>query len=249
MLRRLARFYIPAAARLAFARVRYGIRDSLSGDARRLARRRGDGPWDCPEYCVAEVVQQIRGTAFAEGKKENIRIGAERLDGVKIVPGGILSFWTLVGPPTAAAGFRIGRSIRGGVAVGDVGGGLCQVSGIAYELGLRAGLEPIERHPHSRDLYAEEERFTPLGLDATIAWPRKDLRLRNSFDVPVTIRIVTDGATLQAALYAPRPIEPMTIEIERTDHAYHRAVRVRRRRAGTIAALVSDDSYPFAPHA
>jgi vancomycin resistance protein VanW len=35
-----------------------------------------------------------------------------------------------------------------------MGGGLCQLSGIVYEAGLRAGLDPAERHPHSRDLYA-----------------------------------------------------------------------------------------------
>ena len=118
---------------------------------------------------VVEIVQEIKGTAFLEGKLANITLGAARLDGVVIEPGETFSFWSLVGMPSAASGFAVGRSIRSGLVGGEIGGGLCQVSGIAYEAGLRAGLTVVERHPHSRDLYAESERFTPLGLDATVA--------------------------------------------------------------------------------
>jgi hypothetical protein len=118
---------------------------------------------------VLEVVQDIKPSAFFEGKLANIGLGAKRLDGVVVAPGEVLSFWKLVGRPSAAAGFEIGRSIRGGAAGADIGGGLCQLSGIAYEAGC-GGSEVVERHPHSRDLYAEEDRFTPLGLDATVVW-------------------------------------------------------------------------------
>ena len=225
-LRRLARRLLPEGQRLFMARMRRGLRDRFSGDARRMARR-GD-PGATPLFRIVEIAQPIRQTAFAEGKLANIRLGAARLDGVTIAPGEIFSFWTLIGAPSAAEGFELGRSIRGGTVAGEVGGGLCQVSGIAYELLLRGGLDPIERHPHSRDLYSEEERFTPLGLDATVVWPYRDLRLANRLGVPVTMRIGVDGMTLRASLHAPEPRGALPVAIERVDHHDHRAVSVSR---------------------
>jgi hypothetical protein len=112
---------------------------------------------------IVEVGQEIKRSAFYEGKLANIALGARRLDGVVVRPGETMSFWKLVGRPSVTNGFELGRSIRGGEAVGDIGGGLCQLSGITYEVGLRAGLDPVERHPHSRDLYPEAGALHALG--------------------------------------------------------------------------------------
>ncbi len=247
-LRRLARAHVPEAPRLAFASARRGLRDRLSGDGGRMTRQGAPVSERRAEHCVVEIVQEIRNTAFVEGKLANIRLAAARLEGVTIAPGDILSFWALIGRPTAEAGFQLGRSIRDDMVGGEIGGGLCQVSGIAYELGLRAGLDPLERHPHSHDLYAEEERFTPLGLDATVVWPHKDLRLANPHEVPVTVRFAVEEMTLRASLHASRRIEPMALEIGRTDRSSHRVVGVSRRAEGGPTVLVSRDSYRVALH-
>jgi vancomycin resistance protein VanW len=176
--------------RVTVARARRALRDSgFPGPRPRLAARAEAPAADGFDHRVTEVVQEIKPTGFLEGKLANIGLSAALLDGVVVAPGEIFSFWKLVGRPSAAAGFAIGRSIRGGIVGGEIGGGLCQVSGIAYEAGLRAGLTVVERHPHSRDLYTEEERFTPLGLDATVVWPNKDLRLSNPLAVPLQFRI------------------------------------------------------------
>jgi vancomycin resistance protein VanW len=199
------------------------------------------------DHSIIEVVQEIKPTAFLEGKLANIRLSAARLDGVVVAPGETFSFWKLVGRPTAAAGFALGRSIRGGIVNGEIGGGLCQVSGIAYEAGLRAGLVIVERHPHSRDLYAEGERFTPLGLDATVVWPYKDLRLLNPLAVPVRFRFTVLDLTIAASVHSPIPLDPATLEIARTDREGWRAVRIVRRTAGGAAEPISDDLYPAPP--
>jgi len=235
-LRRWVRIMVPAGPRLAVARLRRGLRDRVSGDARWMARRRESVA--APLFRVVEIDQPIRMTAFAEGKLANIRLGAAALDGVTIAPGEIFSFWALVGEPAAAAGFALGRSIRGGQVGGEVGGGLCQVSGIAYELLLRGGLAPIERHPHSRDLYSEEERFTPLGLDATVVWPYRDVRFANRRGSPVTLRLAVEDDRLRATLHATEPLTPAIVAIARTDHPGHRVVEVR-----CDGALVSRDRY------
>ena len=234
-LHRALRRASPYGVRIAVALARRRWRDRLAGE---FARR---GAASFP-HRVTEVVQEIRKSAFFEGKLANIRLGAALLDGVVVRPGEIFSFWALVGRPTQKAGFRTGRSVRGGAVAGDVGGGLCQLSGIAYEAGLRAGLDPVERHPHSRDLYSEEERFTPLGLDATLVWPYKDLRMINRLAVPVQLRSVVRELTVAASVMAPVAIEALELEVERIDHRDRREVRVRRG-----AETISEDVYVFSP--
>lgn len=245
-LRRTLRAIVPEPIRRTIALARRRFRDARIGPSTRLSRRPA-APVTGFTVQVAEVVQDIRKTAFLEGKLANIRLGAERLDTVVVAPGELFSFWQLIGPATAAAGFETGRSIRGGVVGGDVGGGLCQVSGIVYEVGLRAGLDVVERHPHSRDLYAEDERFTPLGLDATVVWPYKDLRFVNRSDVPLLFRLAVDGLTLSVSVHAPAPVVAAELGIVRTDHDGWRHVRITRTVAGGTAALISDDRYAVSP--
>ena len=246
-LRKAARALTPGPVRMAVARVRRGLGDcGIAGERPRLAERHAAAAADGFPHRVVEVVQEIRPTGFLEGKLANIRLGAARLDGVVVAPGETLSFWALVGRPSAAAGFEVGRSIRDGLVGGEIGGGLCQVSGIAYEAGLRAGLAIIERHPHSRDLYAEAERFTPLGLDATVVWPYKDLRLLNRLGVPVRFGFAVRDLSLTASVHAPVSLDAATLELERTDDPGRRSVRVLRRPGEGPAELVSDDLYPVA---
>lgn len=239
MLRRIVRAAVPGSLRARVAQARRARRDA----GLRLARRTGAPASDFAHQLV-EIAQEIKGGAFLEGKLANIRLGAAALDGVVVAPGETFSFWALVGRPSAAAGFRLGRSIRGGVAGGDIGGGLCQVSGIAYEAGLRAGLAVVERHPHSRDLYTEAERFTPLGMDATVVWPYRDLRLLNPHAVSMRFGFELRDRMLLASVHATAPLPPIIIEIERTDCAEGRYVRVLRRLADDEAEGISDDLYP-----
>jgi vancomycin resistance protein VanW len=246
MLRKMVRRVTPSGLRVAVAQARRAWRDGGSGMS--FAGRRAAAPADFP-YPLVEIVQEIKGSAFLEGKLANIRLGAARLDGAVVAPGETFSFWALVGRPSAAAGFQLGRSIRGGVAGGDIGGGLCQVSGIAYEAGLRAGLIVAERHPHSRDLYEEVERFTPLGMDATVVWPYRDLRLRNPHSVPVRFGFTVSERTLTASVHAALPLPPVAIDIERTDEEGLRHVRVRRRTGDGAPETISDDVYAAMPGA
>lgn len=188
---------------------------------------------------VVSIEQPIKQSPLWEGKLANLRRGVAVLDGVLIAPGELFSFWHWIGQPTGARGFAVGRTIRDDTATGDLGGGLCQLSGIVYELGLRGGLHIAERHPHSRDLYQSEgERFTPLGLDATVVWPWKDLRLENRLGVPVVLRLAVEGMELRAWLNAEGEVPEQSIRIDRTDHADHRSVLLFR-----SGDLVSSDRY------
>lgn len=246
-LRAAIRAASPARLRVAVAVARRMVRDfPIFGQRLRFAGQSA-ALNEGLEHRIVEAGQEIKRSAFYQGKLANIRLGARRLDGVVIRPGEIMSFWKLVGRPSRTKGFEVGRSIRGGEAVGDLGGGLCQLSGITYEAGLRAGLDPVERHPHSRDLYAEADRFTPLGLDATVVWPYKDLRLRNGLGVPVQFRFQVTDATILAGIYAPAPVAEARLEITRVDDRLRREVQILRQIGDAGPQLISKDSYTALP--
>jgi vancomycin resistance protein VanW len=150
--------------------------------------------------------QPIPRTALSENKVHNLGRAILALEHRPILPGEVFSFWHLVGCPTRRRGFIEGRALVNGRLVAEVGGGLCQLSGILYHLALQAGLTVLERHAHSVDLYTAEIRFSPLGSDATVVFGRKDLRLRNDLGAPVLFRFVLEADRLQASLCCTRPL-------------------------------------------
>ncbi|MFL4987238.1 MAG: VanW family protein [Microvirga sp.] len=246
--RRTLREAIPEPVRLRIALAHRGVRDRWSGVAESIVRAAVEPPAPFCAAAAVEIVavnQPIRHTAHTDGKVHNLRLAASLLDGVAVPPARVFSFWALVGPPAAERGFRLGRSIRGDVLQAEVGGGLCQISGLAYELGLRAGMAVIERHPHTKDLYNEETRFTPLGLDATVVWGHKDLRLRNTLPEPVVFAFAVGPEAITGRILAPRPFPPTSIAIERRDCAAspERLVRVFRSLGPDEVRLISVDRY------
>lgn len=243
MLRQLIRRLAPLFLRRMLAQARRRLRDRRSGiDAGML----GCAP--APRHGLATCVkisQPIRQTAHFQGKLHNLRMAAKVLDGIAIPPGKIFSFWTLVGEPSARNGFQLGRAIRGDVLSTDIGGGLCQISGLAYELGLRAGLAVVERHAHTQDLYTNESRFTPLGLDATIVWGFKDLRLRNDFLQTVTLAFEVRQDRICGKVLAQQPFAPaqLVISCDEACDGTSRIATVGRIMAHGQACQVSRDVY------
>jgi vancomycin resistance protein VanW len=73
------------------------------------------------------------------------------------------SFWQAVGRSTRSRGFVPGRSLLAVELRLDYGGGLCQLSGLIYYTSLMAGLEILERHPHSRDISDESDSLSGFG--------------------------------------------------------------------------------------
>jgi vancomycin resistance protein YoaR len=124
-------------------------------------------------------------------RSHNIRLAASRLDHVLIRPGETISFNELVGPRTPKRGFKVARVLVRGQFTEDFGGGVCQVSGTLYLAALRAGMEVVQRHRHSRAV-----AYLPPGLDATVNFGSLDLKLRNPFDTPLYLRTFVKGGRL-----------------------------------------------------
>ena len=118
-------------------------------------------------------------------KKNNLLIAIKSIESVEINPNEIFSFWKIVGNPSSKKGYLESRSLVNNQLEKSIGGGLCQLSGLIYYISLHAKLEVLERYSHSMDIYTNENRFTPLGSDATVVYGYKDLKIRNNLNHPI----------------------------------------------------------------
>jgi hypothetical protein len=66
--------------------------------------------------------------------------------------------------------------------VEGVGGGTCQVASTLHAAAYLAGLDVLERAPHSRP-----SAYITMGLDSTVVDGQVDLKLRNPFAFPVVV--------------------------------------------------------------
>ncbi|MBK9191973.1 MAG: VanW family protein [Crocinitomicaceae bacterium] len=142
--------------------------------------------------------------------------------------GEIFSFWHCLGKPTASKGFLAGRNIIGNSLSEDIGGGLCQVSGILYHLALLSGLEILERHNHTIDLYQEHERYTPIGTDATVVFAYKDFRFKNSLEHPVSFLFDVTETSFSASICSDNKVPVHELRFEREDQDKLRKVKTFR---------------------
>lgn len=116
------------------------------------------------------------------GRSGNIQRAASKIDGTILLPGQAFSFNDKVGPRTAENGFKIAPEIQGDELVTGFGGGTCQVSSTLHAAALFGAMDILERQNHSRP-----SSYTSPGMDATVAYPIVDLKLKNNFPFPIMI--------------------------------------------------------------
>ncbi|MBC9811573.1 VanW family protein [Crocinitomicaceae bacterium CZZ-1] len=160
------------------------------------------------EICIS---QEIKSSETFENKLYNLQAASKKINEYVLFPGELFSFWRVVENPYS---FKESRSINKGKIIQEVGGGICQVSGIVYYVSILAGLKVVERYNHSADLYTEETRFTPLGTDATVVYGNKDLRIKNTFDFPIKFQIDIIENRIVAKLLSMQKIEENQLQFE-----------------------------------
>ncbi len=132
---------------------------------------------------------RVRMTAFVTDvsgrtsiQRQNILRAASSLSGVVLESGEVFSFNEQVGPYNEEKGYLPERSfIRKEVQMSP-GGGVCQVASTLYNAAKKAGLQIMERVPHSQEV----ESVGP-GMDATLAYGVADLKLKNAYSFPIKI--------------------------------------------------------------
>ena len=202
LLRRAARRWLPRRLRAEVAIARRHLHDRRGGDS--FATRRGE-PSDFPHRFEGYELPMIIYPGqehLAEGKRHNQRVMAQALDGVRVEPGEVLSLWRCAGRPSARRGYLPGAAIVAGELTSEDGGATCQLSTVLYNAGLLAGLDVVERHAHSVDVYGEARYFEP-GRDATIEYGVLDVRFRNPYPFAVLLELAADDDRVAASFRAP----------------------------------------------
>lgn len=135
-----------------------------------------------------------KGADLARGRRKNIALGVERVNGAVIAPGEQFSFNALCAPYTARNGYVKAPNIS--VEGVGVSGGVCQISTTIYEamLGLDVRLDEWGVHRYLGVQYA------PVNLDCAVAtW--KDFAFTNTYDFPLTLQVVTQDGALTALFF------------------------------------------------
>lgn len=137
----------------------------------------------------ARLYRDLLGTRTTEfqwssdNRIRNIQLAAEKLNGLILMPGEMLSYNEAVGQRTTEAGFLPAAAYADGDVVEEVGGGICQVSSTLYCASMLAQLTTVSRACHYFRV-----SYLPMGYDATVSWTKPDLKIRNDRTYPVKIQ-------------------------------------------------------------
>ena len=153
------------------------------------------------------LLRHLRGEdmELQRNKVVNLRLAVEKLDGVLLRPGETLSYWRLIGKPSARCGYLPGMVLFLGCIGSDVGGGLCQLSNLIFWMTLHTDLTVVERYRHTHDVFPDAHRSQPFGTGATCAYPHRDLMLRNDTQETYQLRLRVGEKNLEGEWLATAP--------------------------------------------
>ena len=153
------------------------------------------------------------GTSSYKGsapfRETNVLVGAAKLDNFFVAPGHTFDFAKEVGDISASTGFVKGYVISGGTLEKEDGGGICQVSTTIFRAMYRAGLPIVERYEHSHRV----EYYDPVGFEATVYAPEKNLRMKNDTPAYLFVQASWDkkAQTLRFDLFGAAPTRTVSI--------------------------------------
>lgn len=163
-------------------------------------------PWeDAPDFkqARADAGTPIRMAVYSAvmvdplpGEWYNITHAANQLAGTVIPPGEVYSMNRALGPYTLAKGYQKGPTYSGGVIITTIGGGVCKIASLLYNIATLGNMEIVERHNHSLTV-----PYVPPGQDATVFYGSRDIKFRNTTRGPILVWAKTKDNKLYMALY------------------------------------------------
>jgi vancomycin resistance protein YoaR len=142
---------------------------------------------------------------------KNIQRIAQIVDGHVVLPGEVFDLNAHVGPRDARRGFVPAPQILEGEFVDAVGGGVSQFATALFNAYFFAGLEDVEHTPHSYYI----SRYPP-GREATVSFPKPDLRFRNDSPHGILIRTATTGTSVTVSMWGTKRFDVRAVEGPRT---------------------------------
>lgn len=132
-----------------------------------------------------------------KSRVHNIKIGAAKFNGVLLKPGEEFSFNAILGEVDEKGGYLPELVIKQNKTTPEYGGGICQVSTTAFRGAMFAGLEILERAPHSFPV----RYYNPQGFDATVYPPSPDFKFKNDTPAHLLLQTKVKGTKITFEFY------------------------------------------------
>ncbi|MDH5737754.1 MAG: VanW family protein [Gammaproteobacteria bacterium] len=132
-------------------------------------------------------------------RKHNLVTGSMKMNGRFYAPGEEINFIDEIGRDGWWM-YKYGWVISGGEAAWEFGGGLCGSATLTFTPAWKAGLDILQRYPHSiyySDLYPQES----FGLDSAIYRGAKNLIMKNNTKSPILFYVSNDAEKEEITLY------------------------------------------------
>lgn len=166
----------------------------------------GSLPWEGDPAFKSAVAEMNHPTLMAAyratlvdplpGEGFNIGLAADKLAGTVIDAGGIFSQNKYIGPYTSGRGYRPGPTYKGTKVTTTVGGGVCKIASVLYNVAIFCDFQIVRRYPHSMTV-----PYVPPGQDATVFYGVKDFQFKNTTANPILIWAQKVDNTLYVAIY------------------------------------------------
>ena len=136
----------------------------------------------------------------------NVGQAARYMDGKILKPGEIFSMNETIKERTTKNGYVKGIYIgEGGRFAFGLGGGVSIITSATWTAAFYAGLERIEQRAHSVLI----ARYEP-GLEATVSWPKLDLKFRNNTNNNILIKAIPARDSITISMYGTKVYDRIT---------------------------------------
>ena len=150
---------------------------------------------------IKEQLSSFRqGFDYLPYREINVGQAAKYMDGKILKPGEIFSMNETIKERTTKNGYVKGIYIgEGGRFDFGLGGGVSIITSATWNAAFYAGLERIEQRAHSVHI----ARYPP-GLEATVSWPRLDLKFRNNTNNNILIKALPERDGITISMYGTK---------------------------------------------
>lgn len=139
----------------------------------------------------------------------NLELASNKINGTIVMPGEVFSYNKVVGERTISKGFKEATIYSGGKVVQGIGGGICQLSSMLYNVALTANLEIVSRSNH-RFMTS----YVQAGKDATVSWGTIDFCFKNTRSYPIKIISNISNGIAKVELYGIKEEKEYEVVVE-----------------------------------